>query len=85
MPWVAGALPETDLVICFGGDGTLIQGPAWLRPLGVPIVGVNFGKMGFLAEFEPEELGSRLPGLLAGSSGWRSGALAVEHRRGAPA
>jgi NAD+ kinase len=82
VPWVASALPETDLVICFGGDGTLIQGARLAAPLGVPIVGVNFGKMGFLAEFEPEELGSRLPNVLAGEF-WVEErlTLAVELRR----
>jgi NAD+ kinase len=82
VPWVEARLAETDLVICFGGDGTLIRGARLTAPLGVPIVGVNFGKMGFLAEFDPEEFGSRLPGLLRGHF-WVEErlTLAVEHRR----
>ena len=62
----AAALSDTDLVICFGGDGTLIHGAHALAPAGVPLVGVNFGKMGFLAEFAPEELDDGLSALLAG-------------------
>jgi NAD+ kinase len=81
-PVVATCLPGTDLVICFGGDGTLIRGARLTAPLGVPIVGVNFGKMGFLTEFAPAEFPAGLPALLAGDY-WLEErlTLAVEHRR----
>src|SRR5437867_2398922 len=65
-PVVEGALPGTDLVICFGGDGTIIHGAQRCAQLGVPIAGVNFGKMGFLTEFQPDEFLEGLPKLLAG-------------------
>lgn len=79
---VSGSLPGSDLVLCFGGDGTLIQGARLTAPLEVPIVGVNFGKMGFLTEFAPEELAAGLPALLAGRY-WIEEriTLAIEHRR----
>jgi NAD+ kinase len=82
VPWVGERLADTDLVICFGGDGTLIRGARLTAPAGVPIVGVNFGKMGFLAEFDPQELREGLPELLAGDY-WVEErlTLAVEHRR----
>ena len=81
-PAVEGSLPGTDLVICFGGDGTIIHGAQRCALLGVPIVGVNFGKMGFLTEFEPEEFPDGLPRLLAGDY-WLEEriTLGVEHRR----
>ncbi len=81
-PAVAERLGETDLVLCFGGDGTLIRGARLAAPLGVPIVGVNFGKMGFLTELAPDELAAGLPVLLAGDY-WLEErlTLAVEHRR----
>lgn len=81
-PEVAERLGTSDLVLCFGGDGTLIRGARLAAPMGVPIVGVNFGKMGFLTEFEPHELASGLPALLAGDY-WLEEriTLAVEHRR----
>lgn len=81
-PWVVDRLPGTDLVICFGGDGTMIQGARLTAPLGVPIIGVNFGKMGFLAEFDPDEFVDHLPALLAGEF-WLEDrlTLAVEHSR----
>jgi NAD+ kinase len=81
-PEVATHLRSTDLVLCFGGDGTLIRGARLAAPLGVPIAGVNFGKMGFLTEFAPEEAGAGLAVLLAGDY-WIEErlTLAVEHRR----
>ncbi len=81
-PSLDDALPNTDLVLCFGGDGTLIQGARRTAPLGIPIVGVNFGKMGFLTEFQPEEISVALPKLFAGEY-WieERRTLTVRHRR----
>jgi len=47
-----GDLPVADLAIVLGGDGTLLAQARTLIELGVPMLGVNFGKVGFLAEFE---------------------------------
>ena len=42
-----------DLVLAFGGDGTFLRA-AWLaRDCGVPLLGVNLGRLGFLSEVEP--------------------------------
>src|SRR5205814_1585863 len=81
-PAVTADLASTDLVLSFGGDGTLIHGARIVAERGIPIVGVNFGKMGFLSEFEPEELERGLPALLAGDY-WVEEriTLAIEHRR----
>lgn len=57
----------TDMAIVLGGDGTLLQAARQLAPLGVPLLGVNLGHLGFLTEFEGEELFDRLPGYLAGA------------------
>ena len=81
-PDVEALLPGTDLMVCFGGDGTLIRGARHTAPLGIPIVGVNFGKMGFLTELQPEEISVGLPKLFAGEY-WleERRTLVVSHRR----
>lgn len=50
------ALPEADMVICFGGDGTILHTAKAATRRGLPILGVNIGTMGFMAELESAEL-----------------------------
>lgn len=45
-----------DLVICFGGDGTILHMAKTATKAGIPILGVNIGTMGFIAELESTEL-----------------------------
>ena len=45
-----------DLVICFGGDGTILHMAKNATKAGIPILGVNIGTMGFMAELESTEL-----------------------------
>ncbi|MGV1005723.1 MAG: NAD kinase [Candidatus Nanopelagicales bacterium] len=45
-----------ELVVVLGGDGTILRGVERARGLGVPLLGVNLGHVGFLAELESEEL-----------------------------
>ncbi len=49
-------LPTADAVICFGGDGTILHMAKAATRQGVPILGVNIGTMGFMAELESTEL-----------------------------
>ncbi len=49
-------IQHTDLVICFGGDGTILHMAKTATRHGVPILGVNIGTMGFMAELEASEL-----------------------------
>lgn len=49
-------LGNTELVICFGGDGTILHMAKAATRRGVPILGVNIGTMGFMAELESTEL-----------------------------
>ena len=49
-------LPTADAVICFGGDGTILHMAKTATRHGLPILGVNIGTMGFMAELESGEL-----------------------------
>ena len=50
----ADVLPETDLVLSMGGDGTFLSAAHVVADIGLPILGVNFGRIGFLCENRPE-------------------------------
>lgn len=63
---LAENLPGTDMLFCLGGDGTVLRAARTVVPNPVPIVGVNMGRLGFLAEVRPDELMDRLPDILAG-------------------
>src|SRR5438874_1318689 len=61
----AETLPDDlDLVFVFGGDGTLLRAAEAIGPSGVPLLGVNFGHLGFLSELERSELDDGLKRLL---------------------
>jgi NAD+ kinase len=56
VPAGAGAADGCELVVVLGGDGTLLRGADLARSSGTPLVGVNLGHVGFLAEAEREDL-----------------------------
>uniref|UniRef100_UPI0035935222 NAD(+)/NADH kinase n=1 Tax=Pricia sp. TaxID=2268138 RepID=UPI0035935222 len=45
-----------DMFVSFGGDGTILRATTFVRNLGIPIVGVNTGRLGFLSTFNKEEV-----------------------------
>ena len=51
-----GLTTDFDLFISFGGDGTMLRAVTFVRDLGIPIVGVNTGRLGFLSTFKKEEV-----------------------------
>lgn len=72
-PGMAGAdvlrpedLPDLDLLLTLGGDGTLLRGARQVARHGTPVLGVNFGHVGFLTSAAPEELVSALDQALSG-------------------
>ncbi|MCH7810697.1 MAG: NAD(+)/NADH kinase, partial [Chloroflexi bacterium] len=68
--WESGHLhtemPGTELLICLGGDGTVLHAARSVIPHEIPILGVNMGRLGFLAEVRPADLIDHLPRLLGG-------------------
>jgi NAD+ kinase len=51
---------EADLVVCIGGDGTMLRAAGLLHGAPVPLLGVNVGVLGYLTEVEPEQLETAL-------------------------
>ncbi len=66
---VGERLATLDWVITMGGDGTLVRMARLAAEHGVPLLGVNFGQLGFLAELVPEDVMERVPEVLSGE-GW---------------
>ena len=75
--WVASSLDDeqilshalahalgTDCIITLGGDGTIIRAARIMAEARIPILGVNMGRVGFLAETEPKEIVGLLPTIL---------------------
>ncbi|HZC06252.1 MAG TPA: NAD(+)/NADH kinase [Ktedonobacterales bacterium] len=61
-----GRLAHTDLVVVLGGDGSIISAARVCAPKRIPILGVNFGRVGFLTELEPDDVDEKLPLYLDG-------------------
>jgi NAD+ kinase len=57
---------EFDLLVALGGDGTMLRAGSIAAPLGLPVLGINMGHFGFLAEIQQDEWGKLLPLLLEG-------------------
>ncbi|PWI41790.1 NAD kinase [Streptomyces sp. ICBB 8177] len=51
-----GVVDGCELLVVLGGDGTLLRGAEFARASGVPMLGVNLGRVGFLAEAERDDL-----------------------------
>lgn len=62
----AGAPVKADLAISLGGDGSFLRTAQWVGACETPILGVNAGHLGFLADMTPEELLQITPEALAG-------------------
>lgn len=50
-----------NLLICIGGDGTMLRAATYVRNKGIPIVGINAGRLGFLATVQQENIETLLP------------------------
>ncbi len=66
MPVSPRAAQGAEMVLVIGGDGTLLRAAELARPAGTPLLGVNLGHVGFLAETEPEVLSDAVDQILAG-------------------
>jgi NAD+ kinase len=76
------SIARYDLLVALGGDGTMLRAGRLAAPAGVPVLGVNLGRLGFLTEVQPDEWPEALARVLAGDY-WIEDRmmLRVEHRR----
>jgi len=64
----AGVLKNCDFAIVFGGDGSIISAARNLSKVSIPMIGVNLGKLGFLAEFSVSELKKYFDDIVGGKA-----------------
>jgi NAD+ kinase len=57
---VVADLKDTTLMVTLGGDGTFLAGARLAAPRGIPILGVNLGRLGFLTEVEADQIADGL-------------------------
>ena len=57
---------HADMILCIGGDGTIIDGAHYSAAHGLPVLGINAGRLGFLAQVEPEDAAKAFDRILAG-------------------
>lgn len=63
-PGITPDLDESDLLIVIGGDGSLLRAGHFCAPLGIPLLGIRSGRLGFLVELDDSELEHNLAKLL---------------------
>lgn len=64
---------HTDMLISLGGDGTMLDAICFIGNSGIPLIGVNLGRLGFLAAIPEEELDAAIQSLVRGS-------FTIDHR-----
>ena len=79
---VIAQVPYLDMFITLGGDGTILRTARVAAPHGIPVLGVNLGRLGFLAEMQPSEVIEQIP-KLCNKEYWLEERLMLrsEHRR----
>jgi NAD+ kinase len=60
------ALPPADVALVLGGDGAILRAARQMGYRQIPVLGVNLGRLGFLADLSPEKLRECFPAVLAG-------------------
>ncbi|MEJ5962734.1 NAD kinase [Pedobacter immunditicola] len=60
----ASLVGQADLLISLGGDGTLLDTLALVRNSGIPVIGINFGRLGFLASVNKDDIRKAIEALL---------------------
>ena len=74
----------TDLIVSVGGDGTLLRVTRVAAPWGIPILGVNAGRLGFLTEIEGADALTALPAVFEGRGWVEERTMLLVQKDGAP-
>lgn len=61
------AAESVDLCVALGGDGTILRALSRFKEMQTPVLGVNFGRVGYLSAIGPEEIGDGLESMLKGA------------------
>lgn len=61
-------LQNAELLVCLGGDGSMLRAVALAAAVRVPVIGINFGYKGYLTETEPESMFDHIETALAGQA-----------------
>ncbi len=69
-----GCLPKESVMLCYGGDGTILEGLYRLQGQSVPVVGINSGRLGFLASGSGSDIEQIFEEIATNS-------LTIEHRK----
>lgn len=62
-----GTVPQADLAISLGGDGTFLTTVMWVAPHHIPIMGVNTGHLGYLTACSLDQAGAMVDDIMAGN------------------
>ncbi len=66
LPECVDRFEDTSLIVVAGGDGTILHTVREVAAFGLPIVGINMGRVGFMSELSVEEAAEKLPSYLNG-------------------
>lgn len=61
-------MKDAELLICLGGDGTLLSAAGYMKEISIPILGVNLGSLGFLTEVKENEIFEELTAYFLGQA-----------------
>jgi NAD+ kinase len=73
---------RSDVLISLGGDGTMLRSARLVAPREIPMLGVNLGKLGFLAEVSVDEVESAIDDLLEGRTRTEARMMLLAHGKG---
>lgn len=65
-PALEAIMPQIDLIVVLGGDGSTLRAARVAAPHNVPVTSVNMGKLGFLSEMTPDNWRTQLPRMIGG-------------------